>query len=98
MGEGGGVHHHGDAPVRGLVHPMHHLRFVIGLAHIDVKAIFDPHWVQSRRSSSRSCEPYTSGWRTPSRPRFGPLTTMTLIGCDFVAIVPQFVAVDCSPL
>ena len=42
MGEGGGVHHHGDAPVRGLVHPMHHLRFVIGLAHIDVKAVFDP--------------------------------------------------------
>ena len=36
--EGGGVHDHRGFLVGGLVHPVHHFGFVVGLAHLDFEA------------------------------------------------------------
>lgn len=54
MGERGRVHDHGRLVVHGPVHPTDHLRFVVGLADLDLKPQFLAQAVQSRRSVSRS--------------------------------------------
>ena len=83
--EGGGVHDHRGFLVGGLVHPVHHFGFVVGLAHLDFEAEVLAPFGAELAQGVEVLTTVESGWRTPRRPRLGPLTTMTLvIGTPFV--------------
>ena len=77
MAEGPGVDDDGGGAATRLVHRLHQGALVVGLHVLEGQAVLGRDHRGPEHVVGRASRPYISGWRWPSRLRFGPESSTT---------------------